>query len=1176
MPKELPVSSMQRAALREASINGSAQPSAQLSLSFGEIIDRNRLQKAWELVVRRHPILRSTFHHASRGSLTLFENETMDNPWVLPDWSGIDPAQLGGQWKELLERDSREGFNRESQPLWRITLLQLPGGASHLLWTFHPALLDEESVFLILRDWLALYDALAANEPPEVEPTASYGGLAETLEAALPADPEFWTAQFAGTRAEDPFLTLEHAVPADQTGRETELLDVPTDVSAELIRLAEQWNVPFDVLLAAAWGMLLGRCGGEGDVVVGVTRDTRSLLPEGTEPVAGLFTSRLPLRVRENGADLLRDWLRQAAAAARELPATFTTNAETLTRLPAPLWHTDVRWQPANLNGRLHTVMPRWLGLDAQFFEGLFLPASLRATGTKRVEIVLNYDSAKIAARDAGERLRQFGRLLGILVLQPDAPAADLLPLGLPETVPAPPTPGAGLLAALIHPRLAEGGEQAAIQQGEDSISFQDLEIFSNQFARYLHRERKGEGPIAVCMTVTPWLGVALLGVIKEGGSLIFASPEADPAALVERLTQLGVRSCVTDSLTHPHFAETEIPSIPLDQVWDTVSQQADTRPAFKLPNQPKAWIVPKEPAAPGEFLLEPFAADLIAAGERYQLRSGDRVLSLQPAGTLAALEEWLTAINQGATLVLADESALATRTSFQEALEAGQITHLRLARTRWTQWLHVLQELQKSLPAHLRRVLVEAGHGSEPAVRAWAELAGERVSLAQIDSPFGLAGSAFVAEEVPAQFLPGRGLRIGRFLAPGRTAVIVDSRGRPVPPGCAGELLVSLFNGEETSREGAVQKAGAGHYWKTGRPAYQDRAGDFYLLLPPGTRKSARLAWNQLARIQAALTEHPLIYDALADYASEEDGALSAWVIPRDSQASLPDAIEEFLEARLPAGWIPRQWATALRFPILDDGSIDHAALPAPAPIVRRRSAKVPPTAQASFSPNRKPAHAKPDRAAPLLAEIQMVRSTGNGTPVVLLFEDEPRKELLEALDAVLPPDLPIAMLCLPAGKMQNEPHERLVSSATTAIRSFSPRGVCHVVSGGSMAVHAIQVASRIQRPNPHGKALVLVSPTLPPFYYVAGLELLNQFKGGWQKAMGLFGRKAEAANARKTDAAGSLRYEGPVHLITDSEEPKPVWKMLLPNAVYHSMPGFSDSELASYLATIVTKIEN
>lgn len=1176
MPKELPISTMQRAALREALANGQSQPSTQLSLSFGERIDLDRLQKAWELTVRRHPILRSTFHHASRGSQTLFENETLDNPWALPDWSEVEPAELSVQWKELLERDAHEGFSRESLPLWRMTLLRLPGGSYHLLWTFHPALLDEESVFLILRDWLSLYDVLAQAETPEIDPTASYGALAESLEAPALAEPDFWTHEFADFPTANPFLTLEHAVPEGTSGRETKRLDVSPDVSSELLSLADEWNVSPDIVLAAAWGMLLGRCGADGDMAIGIVRDTRDLLPEGTGPIAGLFTSRLPLRVREGSSPrLLRDWLQEIAMASRRLLPIFTADSEAFAKLPAPLWQTDVRWQSTNLNGRIHTVMPRWLGLDAQLSESQFLPMSLRATGTRRLEIILSYDSARISPRDADERLQQFSRLLETLALQPKATPEAILPLPLPEAPKAPIPFGPNLISHLIRPDLADGGEQPALQQGEDSISFQDLEVFSNQFAHYLRRERKGDSPIAVCMTATPWIGVAILGALKEGAHLILVNPDADPASLPERLGTLGAKNCVTDSLTHPHFAETEIQSTPLDQVWDDVAQQPHSRPTLKIPANPRVWIVPADPTAPSEFSLEAFARDIESAGQIYQLEPQDRVLGLQPTGTLAGLEEMLTAINHQATLVLADDSALATRTSFQEALESGRITHLRLARTRWSEWLHVLQELQKNLPPSLRRVLVEAGHGSGPAARVWAEMRGDLIALTQFHSPLGLVGTAFVTEATPALFQPNRGLLIGALAAPGRQAGIVDRHGRPVPPGCAGELIFSQLAGDSTESESLNLGTPPVSFRKIGCRAYQDRAGQFHLLLPPGTVKSDRLTWNQLALLQSELAEHPIIYDVRVDYLTPEADAPSAWVVLRDSQASLPEAISEFLEGRVPSALIPRQWASVLRFPLRPDGAIDLAALPTPTPIQRRKSPKAPATVAPTFSSGRKTTGPKPDKT-PLLAEIQMIRATGNGTPVVLLFEDEPRKEMLEALDSVLPPDLPIAMLCLPAGKVQNEPHERLVNSATVAIKSFSPKGICHVVSGGNMAVHAIQVASRIQRPNPHGKALVLVSPTLPPLHHIAGLELLNQFKSGLLKATQLFGKRVETGNSRKADFGGSLRYEGPVHLITNEEEPKPAWKVLLPNAAYHSMPEFSDAELASYIATIVTKIEN
>jgi hypothetical protein len=100
------------------------------------------------------------------------------------------PAALA----ELASEDRRQGFDLRQAPLMRVTLVRLPDGSHHLIWTSHHLLLDGWSAAQVMDEVLRQQ----AGEPVAA-PAVRYRDHIAWLRARDGAGEEaFWRERLAG------------------------------------------------------------------------------------------------------------------------------------------------------------------------------------------------------------------------------------------------------------------------------------------------------------------------------------------------------------------------------------------------------------------------------------------------------------------------------------------------------------------------------------------------------------------------------------------------------------------------------------------------------------------------------------------------------------------------------------------------------------------------------------------------------------------------------------------------------------------------------------------------------------------------------------------------------------------------------------------------------------------
>ncbi|HET7232330.1 MAG TPA: amino acid adenylation domain-containing protein, partial [Longimicrobium sp.] len=272
------------------------------------------LERALSEIVRRHEVLRTTFHEHDDEPVQVvapFAGFTLP----VEDLSALPEREREAFAERRAADEAARPFSLSTGPLFRPTLLRLDDGEHVLLLCMHHIVCDEWSIEVLYSDLATLYAAHAAGVEPRLPALpVQYADYAtwqrrhlhgDTLERRL----AWWKERMAGAPAVLE-LPTDRPRPAVQSFRGASVhAELPRGLRERLEALARGEGATLYMVLLAAFQVLLGRYAGTDDVVVGspVAGQTRREV----EDLLGFFTHTLVLRADLSGDPGFRQLLRR-------------------------------------------------------------------------------------------------------------------------------------------------------------------------------------------------------------------------------------------------------------------------------------------------------------------------------------------------------------------------------------------------------------------------------------------------------------------------------------------------------------------------------------------------------------------------------------------------------------------------------------------------------------------------------------------------------------------------------------------------------------------------------------------------------------------------------------------------------------------------------------------------
>ena len=982
---------------------------AQISVSFGEPVPIPLLQEAWRRMETTHPALCGPQTADSRPT-------EPDAAWEILDWSKLPRETLAPQWTGLLAAEAANPPGNRT----RFVGISLPGGSTHLLGTFSRDTLDEEAWFFLLCEWLEGIEGRTPVDNPEPTAEAARTDQAWWLNHLTDATPHVFR-HYEGEASPD----VDQNILLDRT------------ISTAFAKSCRRMEVSCRAAVLGCWGLLLGRLS---------LRDRPLLLADteaagSTEWVLGNPHAAAPCLLPAPGLNSLAQYLKHVAGMERHRAAAGPAPQEIRPEASEPLevaFASLFRWLPPSLNDRISSAYPRWINLDARFIDWPSHPLTLEVRDGARIELRLR--SSMLPPAETAHLLAQLERLLTLVAEDPSSRCDEISFNSGEPAFPPKEVSAADPLSDRIAKVAAKVPDLQAIEDSNGAtLTFREVDDYANLLAAHLLSVGLGEGWTAgVCLTPSPWVPVALLGVLRAGDTCVPLDHEAPPAWLAQRLEATDCELVICDSGTAAFFASETKRLLVLDQEWETVSATASaarTAPPAKVaviltgtmwtPPPPVAYLTPQVIDGATEQFLQLCA---ISEGSRFGV--------MAPAGTAAYVESILAVMAGGATAVFIDDSS-------PSQLAEKRVTHLRTTAAEFRSLTAAITLGNTPLPENLQCLAVDilSGSADPHTLLRWMEKATGPLRWICFSSPCGLCGTGLESDPAAAS-LTQTGHRTSLRTAPNSPATLTDLAGKTPPVGYPGILDLKLPGDQQTPW----------HPW-----VWRSKDAGLHLL-------SQDSRTDTIAQTLLSVPE-------ILDFASDPAQPGVVWYVatnpipPSELQAVLSTApIHPRIESCLPVAAIP-----------LIHGHPDFSALVAP-PI------PVPPPPE---PPKPAPEAAPPPAPAPIARFLQKLGGEEESPCLIVIPPTGGSLTDYAQVVPLLAPDWRVAGIVRPKSASESSSPDKLALQIAEALEPDEP---IHLLGVGSAAIDAFEITRVLRASGREVPFLVVAGAAPPPSNKLAG----------------------------------------------------------------------------------------
>jgi amino acid adenylation domain-containing protein len=937
----------------------------QLSCTLRGDLNVAAFQRAWQRVIDRHPILRTSFAWKNLDKTLQVVHRHVPLELEYRDWRVYSPAEQDARLESFLQNGRARGLDLSRPPLLRLGLMQTAEDTHCFVWSHHHILLDGWSLPLILKEVFAYYEAFRLGQDLHLERPRPYRDYIAWLQQQDPVEAEsFWRKTLSGFTAPTPLMVDRPAeAVADQKERYEEVeIQLPRETTATLQSLAQQHHLTLNTLVQGAWAILLSRYSGENDVLFGATVSGRPAEITGVEAMIGLFINTLPVRARVRSDMPVVDWLTQfqdQVSQTREYEYSSLTEVHGWSDLPRglPLFESILVFENYPVDTSLREGIGSLEIEDVRSIERTNYPVTVVSGPSDMLPLRTSYDARRLDDAVVQRMLGHLGVLIEGMAADPQRSVASLSLLTESERQQllvewnATRRPYADDQCAheLIEAQAARTPDAVAIVYEDRRLTYRELDRRANQLAHYLRK--RGVGPetlVGICAERSPELILGMLGVLKAGGAYLPLDPDYPTGRLRFMMEDAGVPLLLTQAhvVDRVHAAAEsedvgfgEQPGtrtvICLDSDWNEIAQEPNGQPETAVVPENLAYAIYTSGSTgqpKGTLLHHRGLCNLIGTiASTLTIRPTSRFLQFSASSFDASVAEIFPTLATGATLHLARQENLVSPADLHRILREGNISAVILPPTM----LALLA--QTELPA--LKTVVSAGEACPPEVAGrWS--AGRDFFNGYGPTETTVAGSFAKIDTIPdgATNVP-----IGRPIANSQLYVLGRS-GHPVPQGVPGELYIGgvgvargYLRHPSLTADRFVPDP-FGH--EPGARLY--RTGDLVRLRPDGQLEFLGRIDHQvkirgfrieLGEIEAVLGRQPAVAQAAVLAQEDEPGKkrLVAYVVPEEESELHHSELRALLKESLPDYMVPSAFVVLDAMPLLPNAKVDRKALPAP-----------------------------------------------------------------------------------------------------------------------------------------------------------------------------------------------------------------------------------------------------
>ncbi|MFI5502127.1 amino acid adenylation domain-containing protein [Nocardia asteroides] len=904
-------------------------------------LDGERLRAAFDTVVARHDILRTTYGADAEGEPFQVFTDGARAEWQTHDLTDLAESGRDLRVEVLARREFGRPFDLAAQLPVRVTLIRTGADEHVILFAVHHICWDDDSWAVFFAELNAAYRAGSGAAG-----TVQFAALAPTAEPAE-ADVAYWRDTLRPLPEPLELPGSAAAAPGRQAQRRTHRL--PAELVARTEQFArEQAATPFMVLLAG-FDALVHRYTAADDFLVSIPVTDR---PAGTEELIGYFGNTLLLRATFGTGD---DFAGLVAAVRDTCANGFARRGVGIDRVvreanPDRVAGRDGMDQLVRLGFSVRKsadgfaidgVTSRQLELGAVSAQvPLALAIVLEDDGTAVVEAEYQTDVLTEAIVD--QLLAHYGRLLDAALTDPRRRLADLDMLGADDRaallershgvlVDQPAT----TLTALFEAAATASPDAPALASDDIELSYGALHARANRLAHWLIAQGIGtEDIVGLRLGTSVEFIVAVLAVLKAGGAYLPIDPaypddridylvaDAKPRLLLGAVELAAAESAAADlPQAAPTDADRVRPLLPANLAYVIYTSGSTGRPKG----------VPVPHAAIAEHIVC-FTAD-------WSMTARDRLMQSSSVSFDASLVDIAITLTVGAQLIVPKPNAFRDIRYVADLISRRQVTVLHMVPSMLSTFL-LLPEVSEW--RSLRQVPV----GGEALPGEVADRFANTLD-AELRNHYGPTEAVVCSTHMPVAGPQGTGVvPIG---IPNRNVYtyVLDEALHLVPDGVVGELYLGgdqLARGYLDRPALSAQRFVADPFtpgarlYRSGDLVRRNNFGELEFVGRADEQVKVRGFRIELGEVESAIAAHPAVAHCVV--VVTEDPAigalLAAYVVPAADSVDL-EQVHAFAAAALPEYMVPSAFAVIPEIPLTVNGKLDKRALPAATPAVVR-----------------------------------------------------------------------------------------------------------------------------------------------------------------------------------------------------------------------------------------------
>jgi len=927
----------------------------QAVIDFEGTLDPAAARAALEVLVARHPVLRTSFAWEDLDQPFQIVHRIVNPALSFEDWSELSEAERAQRLEMWLARDRAAGFDLGTAPLLRVALLKIDERRQRLVWTFHHIVLEGLSFTILLGEFWRLIETPNVTGSVLTAPPPAYATYIRWLQKQDRTKAErYWKRALQGLRAAT-HLPIDLAGPGklpSGTGIQSVSLLLAESLSAALREFAARNRVTLNTVVQGAWALLLSRYTAEEDVVFGVVVSGRPAALERSQSMVGLFVNALPARVSVTGSRPISEWLQALQAdqvEMRQYDFSAMTQVQGWSGVPRgqPLFESLLIFENWYYDRSALQVGGDRAVRGISLRKGSDQPLTLDVFATtKTFKLELLFEAARFDEKDMSRLLGHMRTLLEGFVADPNSPLSSLALITdderaqfkrwnatqaeYPQTC----------LHTLFETQVERTPSAPAIVYGDITLSYGDLNVRANRLAGYLRSLGVGRGSrVGLCVERSAEMVVGMLGVLKAGGAYVPLDVGDPPARLSYMLADASVAALVTHAQTSSRFSSYGGCIVDLDVEANAISAAAGENLDVEVGPDDVAYVIYTSGSTgrpKGVMGLHRGAVNRLSwMWNAHPYDADERCCQKTTLSFVDSVSEIFSPLLQGIRLVVADAAAAKDPRALAALVSREGITRLV-----------VVPSLMRALLG-----LNEAVLSGLECVRHWVT-SGERLEP-DLESTFrarfpkavllNLYGSSEVSADVTFFDTSERGERrgslIGRPISNTRTYVL-DSHMNAVPIGVPGELYVGgaglargyLDRADLTAERfiaNPFREESDSRLYKMGDVVRYCADGVLEYLGRVDHQVKIRGHRIEIGEVEAALAGCPGVREA-AVMAEGGDRLIAYYVALGEATVAVKD-VREHLARTLPDYMVPSAYMAIDELPLTASGKVDRKALPAP-----------------------------------------------------------------------------------------------------------------------------------------------------------------------------------------------------------------------------------------------------